>query len=103
MARIAKRKAPGVKGTESLTRAREGIRTPNLLIRRMKCVDAFCIQTFQPFVSLLTHTQKVTRSIRGPNLFLKYDTKWFKDPSHPRLLILSLYAGAIALEIYSVA
>ena len=28
-----KRKAPGVKGTESLTRAREGIRTPNLLIR----------------------------------------------------------------------
>jgi hypothetical protein len=33
MARIAKRKAPGVKGTESLTRAREGIRTPNLLIR----------------------------------------------------------------------
>ena len=34
MARIAKRKPPGVKGTESLTRAREGIRTPNLLIRR---------------------------------------------------------------------
>ena len=33
MARIAKRKPPGVKGTESLTRAREGIRTPNLLIR----------------------------------------------------------------------
>ncbi len=28
-----KRKAPGVKGTESLTCAREGIRTPNLLIR----------------------------------------------------------------------
>ena len=29
-----RRKAPGVKGTESLTCAREGIRTPNLLIRR---------------------------------------------------------------------
>jgi hypothetical protein len=28
-----RRKAPGVKGTESLTCAREGIRTPNLLIR----------------------------------------------------------------------
>ena len=28
-----KRKAPGVKGAESLTCAREGIRTPNLLIR----------------------------------------------------------------------
>ena len=27
------RKAPGVKGTEGLTCAREGIRTPNLLIR----------------------------------------------------------------------
>ena len=57
-----------MKGTESLTCAREGIRTPNLLIRRMKCVDAFCIQTFQPLVSLLTHTHKVTRSIRGPAL-----------------------------------
>ena len=34
MARIAKRKAPSVKGTRGLTRAREGIRTPNLLIRR---------------------------------------------------------------------
>jgi len=31
---LYRRKAPGVKGTESLTRAREGIRTPNLLIRR---------------------------------------------------------------------
>ena len=28
------RKALGVKGTKGLTRAREGIRTPNLLIRR---------------------------------------------------------------------
>jgi hypothetical protein len=28
-----RRKAPDVKGTESLTCAREGIRTPNLLIR----------------------------------------------------------------------
>ena len=30
---FVKRKAPGVKGTESLTCARKGIRTPNLLIR----------------------------------------------------------------------
>jgi len=36
----------------------------------MKCVDAFCIQTFQPLVSLLTPTHKVTRSIRGPRCVL---------------------------------
>lgn len=30
------RKAPGVKGTRGLTRAREGIRTPNLLIRSLQ-------------------------------------------------------------------
>ena len=33
MVKNKKRKALGVKGTKGLTRAREGIRTPNLLIR----------------------------------------------------------------------
>ena len=50
---------------------------------RMKCVDAFCIQTFQPLVSLLTHTHKVTRFILGPALHQKYDTHLHKAPSPP--------------------
>ena len=50
-----KRKAPGVKGTEGLSRAREGIRTPNLLIRSFPLRLPECISTvlvLRSFVSI---------------------------------------------------